>query len=127
MQRKMMMTFLVGAVFATAGCTQQIIGQKEDMLAAAGFRIQPANTPERIQSLQTLPPNRFVQEQLHGQEVWVYADPIVCRCLYVGTPQNYQYYHQLNFQQNIANENLEAAQMNQFAGFGWGPWGGFGF
>ena len=115
-----------GAVLVTSGCAQEIIGQKENMLAAAGFRVKPANTPERIQSLQALPPNRFVQEDLNGHEVWVYSDPVVCHCLYVGTPEAYQHYQQLAFQQNIANEQVEAAQLNAqwgFGPYGWGPWG----
>ena len=127
MRNTVIAMLLFGAVLLTSGCAREVIGQKEDMLAAAGFRIKPANTPDRIQSLQTLPPNRFVQEQLNGQEVWIYSDPLVCHCLYVGTPQAYQYYHQLAFQQNIANEQIEAAQLNSEVGFGWGPWGGWGF
>ncbi len=40
-----------GAVLVLSGCAQEIIGQKEDMLAAAGFRVKTADTPERIQVL----------------------------------------------------------------------------
>ncbi len=120
-----------GAVLVTSGCAQQVIGQKEDMLSAAGFRVKTADTPERLQSLQALPPNRFVQQNLNGHEVWVYSDPIVCRCLYVGSPEAYQRYHQLNFQQNIVNQQVEAAQLNSmgwgYGPYGWGPWGPWGF
>ena len=119
-------TLAAVAVLATAGCAQQIIGQRENMLAAAGFRVQPANTPERVQSLQTLPPNRFVMQDMNGRQVWVYADPVVCKCLYVGSPENYQAYHQLAFQQHLADQRLEAAQL-AYSGFGWGPWGPWGF
>ncbi len=120
-----------GAVLVLSGCAQEIISQKSDMLVAAGFRVKTADTPERIRSLQTLPPNRLVQEQLNGHEVWVYSDPVVCRCLYVGTPEDYQHYQQLKFQQNIVNAQVEAAQLNSmgwgYGPYGWGPWGPWGF
>ena len=114
----------VGAVLATAGCAQEIIGRRENMLTAAGFRVQPANTPERVQSLQTLPPNRFVLQEKDSKQVWLYADPVVCKCLYVGAPENYQAFHQLAFQQHLADEQVEAAQLAYSGfGFGFGPWG----
>ena len=52
--------FLSG-VAALAACQtqQQIVTQHEDNLAAAGFIIRPANTPERKAMLSRLPPNRF--------------------------------------------------------------------
>lgn len=118
------------AAMVLSGCAAEI-EQREDMLAAAGFRVKTATTPERLQSMQMLPPHRFTQENLNGREVWVYADPTVCRCLYVGTPDAYQRYQQLNFQQRIADENVEAAQIASmnwgYGAYGWGPWGPWGF
>lgn len=129
--RVLTMLSAAGAVLLTAGCAQQVIGQKEDLLSAAGFRVKTADSPERLRSLQLLPPNRFTLESLNGREVWVYPDPVVCRCLYVGTPDAYQRYQQLNVQQRIANENLAAAQLNStdwgYGPYGWGPWGPWGF
>jgi hypothetical protein len=119
-------TLAAVAVLAAAGCAQEVISQRENMLAAAGFRVQPANTPERLQSLQALPPNRFVLQDMNGRQVWVYADPVLCKCLYVGAPENYQAYHQLAFQQRLADQQLEAAQLT-YSGFGWGPWGPWGY
>ena len=116
-----------GAVLSAAGCAQDIIIQRENMLAAAGFRVQPANSAERIRSLQTLPPNRFVLQDLNGRQVWLYSDPVVCHCLYVGSPEAYQAYHQLAFQQHLANQQLEAAQLQWNSWGGWGPWGPWGF
>src|SRR5579885_729823 len=82
------LSFLLAALPACVS-TQQRVAQKEDQLAAAGFEVKPANTPEREQMLRRLPPNRFVQ-RVHGDNVhYVYADPIVCNCLYVGTQQAY--------------------------------------
>src|SRR6202020_1897165 len=68
---------------------QQIVTQREDNLAAAGFIIRPANTPERQAMLHRLPAHQFVQ-RINGDTVhYVYADPLVCGCIYVGTQQAY--------------------------------------
>ncbi len=120
----------VGVALAAAGCAAEV-EQREDMLSAAGFQVKTANTPDRLQSIQALPPHRFVHESLNGREVWVYADPTVCRCLYVGTPDAYRRYQQFNIQQQISTQNLEAAQLLSspwgVGPYGWGPWGPWGF
>ena len=38
----------------------QRVADKEDLLAASGFNVRPANTPKRLASLRTLPANKFV-------------------------------------------------------------------
>lgn len=131
MRTKLLATLLTGTVLVTAGCTRQIVNQKEDLLSAAGFRVKTANTSERRQSLQALPPHQFVHEEMNGRELWVYADPLVCNCLYVGSPEDYQRYQQLHVQQNIASDRLMAAQLAAtswgYGPYGWGPWGPWGF
>ena len=67
---------LIG-VFAIAACQSQsaLVTQKEDNLAAAGFMVRPANTPERIAMLNRLPPHQFVQRVNRDAVHYVYADP----------------------------------------------------
>ena len=118
---------LILAAQGIGGCRTQVIQEKEDSLAAAGFILRPANTPERIAMLKRLPPNRFVK-RVHGDEVhYVYADPIVCNCLYVGNQKAYGAYKQEVFTRNIVNEqqlNAEIYQDNwEWGGWDWGPWG----
>ena len=123
---------LVGIGLLSACQTQQqIIAQHEDKLAAAGFIVRPANTPERQSMLAKLPPNRFVQRVKGGAVHYVYADPLVCGCLYVGSQQAYSQYKQHEQQQHLADEQLMAAQTYSDASWNWnawGPWGpGYGF
>ena len=96
---------------------------REDLLAAAGFTIRPANTPQRQDLLRTLPPNRFVQRVRGDRVLYLYADPLVCACLYIGDQVAYGRYRQEVFQRRIANDQLLAAQMNENAAWQWGPWG----
>lgn len=116
-----------------AGCVtaREAVSQKEDHLAAAGFIVRPANTPERQQMLNRLPPHRFVQ-RTHGDTVhYVYADPLVCDCLYVGSQQAYNKYQQYLQQKSLADEQETTAQMYSDPMWNWGAWGpwgmGYGF
>jgi hypothetical protein len=85
--------FLLGVGVLTACQTpQQVVARHADNLAAAGFVVRPANTPARQAMLKRLPANRFVQ-RAHGDSIhYVYADPLVCSCLYVGTQHAYDQY-----------------------------------
>jgi hypothetical protein len=112
---------------------QQQVQDREDLLAAAGFIVRPANTPERQNMLHRLPPHTFVQ-RVNGDVVhYVYADPLVCGCLYVGTQQAYNQYKANQLQQHLADEQQMTAQTYSDASWNWGAWGpwtpgpGFGF
>jgi hypothetical protein len=63
----------------------------EQLLLAAGFDKKVADTPEKLAHLETLTPaRRIVARPRDGQLYYVYADPAVCKCLYVGTAEDYQ-------------------------------------
>jgi hypothetical protein len=120
-------------VLSLAGCVtaRDTVSEKEDHLAAAGFIIRPANTPERQQMLNRLPPHHFVK-RVHGDVVhYVYADPLVCDCLYVGSQQAYSKYQQYLLSKSLADEQETTAQMYADPMWNWGPWGagdmGYGF
>ena len=113
---------------AVVGCAtqQQIVANKEDNLAAAGFVQRPANTPKRQEMLNKLPPHQFVR-RVHGDTVlYVYADPQVCDCLYVGTQQAYGKYRLHQQQQQIADEQQSAAELYSDPTWNWGAWGPWG-
>ncbi len=115
---------LVGCcVLAACASPQEIAHQKDDMLAAAGFTILPANTPERRLQLQTLPPNHVVQKTQGSRVVFLYADPYACGCLYIGDQTAWDTYRRQQFQQDLAREQAMTAQMNEDASWNWGPWG----
>ena len=115
---------LAGLMLGVAGCVspQQQVTQKEDLLAAAGFQIRIADSPRRIAAMKRLPPNKFVTRVVNGRPIYQYADPLVCRCVYFGTQQNWDAYRQEVFARQLADENQMTAIMNQSA-WEWGPWG----
>ena len=73
--------------------------------------------------LRTLTPaRRLVVHRRDGQLSYVYADPAVCKCLYVGTPAQYERV----LEKRLANEELVAQQegLNDSAVMWaiWAPW-----
>lgn len=125
MQRLATPFVLIAACLAVSACVNQAerVSNKEDLLAAAGFTLRPANTPERQASLLRLPPNRFVQRTKGSTVAYVYADPLVCDCLYIGDQQAYGRYQQEVFQRRLADERQLTAQLYADPTWGFGPWG----
>jgi hypothetical protein len=115
---------VAGLAVSIAGCAtpQQQVAQKEDLLAAAGFQVRIADTPQRLAAMKSLPPNKFVTSVVNGQPVYKYADPLVCRCVYFGTQQNWGAYRQEVLAKQLADEAQMTAMMSQ-ASWDWGPWG----
>jgi hypothetical protein len=114
---------LLLAVQGLTGCATMRIEQKEDNLAAAGFVIRPANTPERIAMLKRLPPNHFVRREHNNVVHFVYADPLVCGCLYVGDQKAYDQYKRDRMQQQLADEQAMTANAYADPAWNWGGWG----
>lgn len=113
---------LLGTLGACA-TQQELITAREDKLSAAGFIVKPARTPGRQAMLARLPANRFVMRTSGDSVNYVYADPIVCGCLYVGTQDAYSRYKAQEQTQRIADEQLLAAQTYSDASWSWGAWG----
>src|SRR5690606_6711088 len=116
---------LMAVVLAGCQSPSEIVANKEDMLAAAGFVPKPATTPAQLASLKKLPANKIVQQVSNDQVVYLYADPMVCQCVYSGSSAAYGQYRQMMFQQNLADEQQMTASMMQEDAFDFGPWGGF--
>lgn len=124
MKLRIMTAVCMVAVLAGCQSASQVIAAKEDLLSAAGFVAKPATTPAQQASLKSLPPNKFVQQTYNNQIVYVYADPVVCQCVYTGNQAAYAKYNQMVFQQNLADERQLTASMEENR-FDFGPWGGF--
>jgi len=107
---------------ALAGCAAMKKSEATDteqLLAAAGFKMKLADTPERLAHLKTLTQLKVVPHDRNGKMYYVYADAAYCQCLYAGNQEAYQRYENLAVKQNIA-------QMNEAASMDWGMWGPWG-
>ena len=92
------LVFVAVLGLSPAGCAtleRSGVIEQTDRLKAAGFREQPADTPEKLALLGSMPAHKVVTRVEHGESVYSYADPDYCRCLYVGGPQEYSTYERL--------------------------------
>lgn len=116
----------MATVLSLVGCTtvRQLESQQtEDLLAAAGFKVKPADTPEKLDHLKSFPAYKMQTRTKDSNIVYTYADPNNCKCLYVGTPKEYQEYKRLEVQQQIAENQRMAAEDAEWAAMNWGVWG----
>jgi hypothetical protein len=119
--------WLIAALaIALAGCTamqKQQAARAQQLLAAAGFELQMADTPERLATLQSVVPQRkvFSVAATDGPR-YVYADAEYCQCAYAGDQQAYERYQRMVIKQRLAAEKDMAAQMSDDAAMPWGPW-----
>ena len=119
---------LMGAIALLAmamGCASTQTQNKENLLIAAGFKVIVPKTAAQQQKLQALPTDKVTLVQKAGKTYYVFPDAANNQA-YVGGPTQYQAYKQLRLANKLANENLEAAEMNQDASMDWGTWGGWG-
>ena len=92
------------AALRLAGCVVIQHGEARDteqLLAAAGFQAQRADTLEKLANLRTMPPRQLVSQSKDGKFVYSYADPDYCQCLYVGGPTEYAAYQRLAMEEKI--------------------------
>jgi len=109
----------------TVGCaTTSSTQNKESMLVASGFKVITPKTAAQQQKLQQLPPGHVAMINRKGRTYYIFPD-VAHNQAYVGGPKEYQAYQQLRAANNIANENLETAEMYQDAEMQWGAWGGW--
>src|SRR5262249_8663389 len=56
----------------------------EELLAAAGFHDELAESPAQLADLHAVPPLKMITHSVDGIVSYRYADPYHCRCFYVG-------------------------------------------
>ncbi len=122
------------AVAALAGCAA-IQGDEakstEQLLAASGFQMVPAETAQQVEMLNSLTPYKVQFSVRDNKPLYWYADPKKCKCVWTGNQAAYQRYEQMVYETSLVNQEQEAAMLAEQAEFGglgyWGwmggPWG----
>jgi hypothetical protein len=116
----------LGLAVALAGCAaidRHEAEQREQLLAAAGFQMRPADTPAKLADLERMQQHKLVRHERDGEAVYVYADATDCKCLYSGNQHNYAEFEKLRVQEDVAQQEMMAAEMNQQAAMNWEMWG----
>ncbi len=127
MKTRLLPICLAAILSLTAGCASWNAPSTEALLSAAGFVTKTPSTPKQEAFYNELPPFSVQRETIKGQPIYVYADK-KNEVVYFGNQQAFQKYQQLSINQQIAEENLMASEMDEEAALdwnSWGPWGGF--
>ena len=110
-----------------AGCAQSV-ANTENALSQAGFQMQSADTPRRQAALLSLQPHKFSMQIRNAKAIWVYADPTICHCLYLGDQFAYDNYmaakrlkQEMNYEQMVRMSNANNAMPYPFQWEDWGP------
>ena len=116
------------AVAFLAGCAaieRAERNQTEQLLAASGFKVLPADNAQRQAAVAQLKPYTISRQIRDNTVYYVYPDD-QGNFLYVGDQTAYGKYQNLVVQQQISDQNLMAAQMQSMPGM-WGGWGYWGY
>jgi hypothetical protein len=106
------------ALFAGMGSSNA-----ESLLTAAGFRVRTPETPKQKQIYATLPAYKVERATVNGKVFYVYKDEKK-GVAYIGREAEYQRYQQLAVQQQIAQQQYMAAELDRQAALNF--YGGFG-
>jgi hypothetical protein len=114
---------LAVALAAFEGCVSLAASGTESLLSAAGFRTRTPSTPKQQALYSQLAPYKLERREKNGKVLYTYADKQK-GIVYIGGEAEYQQYKRLALQQSIAQNQLEAAEINETASLNWGPdWG----
>lgn len=124
--------------FAENRTPQQQAQEIEPMLDAAGFSQLPAATTGQATRLKALPPLTlgYFDDKSGVRHYWM-ADPEFCKCLFHGDEASYQRYENIKLENQVAERDRRAVEMQQQQqmmgppgfgpGFGFGGGSGFSF
>jgi hypothetical protein len=90
---------------------QTVIIRHESHLSIAGFVEFRADTPDLQTKLDLLPHYQVLQRVNEETIRYVYADPDVCDCFYVGSQQAYDVYRKQRFARHLADPQPFTAGM----------------
>jgi hypothetical protein len=106
------------------GCSSYYAQNKESLLIAAGFRTRTPATARQQVMFNRMQPYTLERRVRNGKVLYAYADKQK-NVVYIGGENEYQRYNQLALQQSIAEDQLQAAEINEEASmYDWGPYWG---
>ena len=110
------------------GCASELQDQ-EKLASAAGFKVITPQGADQQALLAKLPPRKVTMIHYKGKSYYVLPD-VDRNLAYVGGQKEYQAYCLYQHQQDVAQQNMAAAQMNEMNSINamnWGAWGGWGY
>ncbi|MDD2768280.1 MAG: hypothetical protein PHT19_06075 [Methylococcus sp.] len=114
-------TFLI-----LAGCagSEEKVETIEQLLAASGFQIFYAQTPQQQTNLKAIPQRQLVSHQVDKKLTYLYADADHCDCVYVGDQAAQNRLRQLAAEKTQVDWQVEAAELRLNWTMNPAVWGG---
>ena len=94
------------------------LDEHKNLLSAAGFVQRIPETPKQKELWAATPSYKVERITFNGKTFYAYKDE-KNGVAYIGNETNYQQYQQLAIRQNIAQQEYQAAQMQQSMATGW--------
>ena len=114
-----MLSISAAFLVLASGCSST--KQKENMLSAAGFKAVAANSPQRVEHLNSLPDDRLTVANLNGHSYFVFPDR-ANDILFVGQEPQYQRYQRMRLENELPEASVRTAEVGD-SWPGWGSWG----
>ncbi|MFO1419120.1 MAG: hypothetical protein U1E83_10680 [Methylotetracoccus sp.] len=117
------------------GCSAEQIRRSsprgmESDLSAVGFKVLIADSAQKQTMLHELPPQTISRVDRPDGTYYLYADPNLCACLYVGRQAEYNAYQKLLVERQMSDQALIGNEIAEDQRAGWGPsgaWGNWGY
>ncbi|BEQ14977.1 hypothetical protein [Desulfoferula mesophila] len=131
MKQILIASLLMGLALGVLACagpdSPQAMQENDKLLISAGFDAIPANTPERMQHLKSMPQHRILHVVRDGNDYYLWADAQYDQCLWVGNWEDYQRFKKLGWdmynQGGQARDNYLDGWSNEPGDWAmWGPW-----
>ena len=84
---------------ALSGCAalmKKRAADTEQLLSAAGFVPRQPRTPEDLEKLEKAQPLVIARATKDGKTIYVYPDPYNCKCVYVGSEEQYREFRRIS-------------------------------
>lgn len=105
-------------VFGLSGCASMGSSNTIDLLSASGFKQRTPVTAREFEIYNATPAYQVHRIEVEDKVFYVFKDEDN-GIAYLGDEENYQKYKELAIQQDIAQKQYQAAQMQQDMSMGW--------
>jgi hypothetical protein len=113
----------IASQVAACASLEEKVQDTQQLLAAAGFKINYAQTAEQQANIKGMTQHKLVVHPKGDKVLYVYADASICQCVYVGDADAYARFQKLAVEKEIAEDERQAAEINLDATMSGGMWG----
>lgn len=117
---KVLITFLL-PVLLLASCASMGSSNTKRLLSASGFQPRTPQNGEQQKIFEQMEPYKLYSKEVNGKMLYAYKDPKEGR-VYIGGPAEHQRYQSYATEQQIAQDQRLAAEMQMEAAYSWRAW-----